>query len=885
MATKKILITGDYVIDHHILKGNKSEAFGNKNAENKTIGTLFKNTAGGARLTFDLFADFQKKNSQNKKENFIKCSCDLKEINEIQLSQGTINDSYLRWFIEEVKSDNKASLCLKLVETLGFGSQKSEIKPIDFYSFAKNNTKDYNTIVIDEAAINFRDYNKLWPDFSKADKIILKTTYPLCTGLLWDELVKHREKLITIVNHTQIKHYNIKVSSNISWEQTALDIVYGIHQNKTLQNLLKSGELIILIGTAGAIHIKSNEKQENNEYRLIFDPQNMENEWEEINSNNIVNTIGLGSSFLAGYLAASYMLKGLKPHECIKIGLNTMTSAMVNGIFSLSKDFNISINTDLVKAISEKICNRNYSSAFIPSPAWKKGLDYIHNQEWTILENNYDNYKSGYVQKKDLFPLAFSLVKNEVTNIKYAPLLSFGKVNTLDRFEIENIRNIRKQVDFYDKFENGKKPLNIAVFGPPGAGKSFIVKEMANNMFKGKKTKPVFLTFNLSQFKDETELPGAFHTIRDEVLRGNLPIVFWDEFDSDNYKWLKSLIAPMQDGEFQEGKEIHPIGKSIFVFAGGMTYTMDHFNENMEKEDLINKKGPDFLSRINCSLNVFGPNPKPHYENGKWIKEGDKKDICYSIRRALFILQILSSDNKKINIEDQLLRALVEVSNYKNGSRGLDRLLKNLAIHKDRKIELSDLPSKEILKMNVNYDSFMENLENEELLRNIDYEKIAIAIHNSWLNFKVKDSAYFETYEDLNYDGRMVNISAARRIGDIIETTNKFEIISVQELKSKQLKDAKVEFDEFLKNTDELDKLAEKEHNAWMKEREDAKWNLGERSDYLKFHPCMVSFNELDKGVEDRTEQEQKNKDRNSILNYSKILEENAYTITFIDKK
>ena len=56
--------------------------------------------------------------------------------------------------------------------------------------------------------------------------------------------------------------------------------------------------------------------------------------------------------------------------------------------------------------------------------------------------------------------------------------------------------------------------------------------------------------------------------VRDEVLRGNTPVVFWDEFDSREYHWLQYLLAPMQDGKFQDGQINHPIGKSVFIFAG-----------------------------------------------------------------------------------------------------------------------------------------------------------------------------------------------------------------------------------------------------------------------------------------------------------------------------
>ena len=51
------------------------------------------------------------------------------------------------------------------------------------------------------------------------------------------------------------------------------------------------------------------------------------------------------------------------------------------------------------------------------------------------------------------------------------------------------------------------------------------------------------MEFNLSQFDSAEDLIGAFHQVRDRVLQGFIPVVFRDEFDSQNLKWLRSLLA------------------------------------------------------------------------------------------------------------------------------------------------------------------------------------------------------------------------------------------------------------------------------------------------------------------------------------------------------
>ena len=871
-----ILVTGDFVIDHHLLKGNKSEAYGSGN-----IGTKLTATYGGAKLTFDLAEYLVKRIRPKKGRVKAKCLWPFPDKPELISSEGTDHDSYLRWEIKRTadKKNTKNQYCLKLFERLGFGGLKVSDKSGWFKAVRKTNSGNYKFIIIDEAGIGFRNHPESWPDFSQAERIILKTTFPLCEGPLWRELSGHGRKLTTILNLNQIKHYNIKVSNGISWEQTALDIVYGIHKDPVLRNLLRSGELIITIGTAGAVLITTGENPDLYEYRLIFDPENMEEEWEEKYKGEIINQIGLGSSFLAGF-SGPYCAGTIAVRDCIKVGLNTMVTAMVKGVFELSGNSRLRPN-DLSSALFERYFNRYYSSAFIPSPAWSSGLAFTHNQQWSILENNYENRKNNYTPKSDLHPLAFSLALNGTCALHYAPRVSLGKTIVFDRSEIENLRNLRKLIEFYSKHEDGKKPLNIAVFGPPGAGKSFIIKALASEIFKTSKSGTSFLTFNLSQFRDESGLPGAFHAIRDEVLKDRLPFVFWDEFDSDDYRWLKSFIAPMQDGTFQEGKETHPIGKSIFVFAGSMTYTMSHFSEKMSEFDNIAKKGPDFLSRISGYLNVFGPNRKPWFDSGtgQWCREGDPDDNCFSIRRALFVRHVLRSGGNLIDIDLQLLRTLIEVSSYKSGARGLDRLLTNLSVHTGRKIELSDLPSKEIIQMNVDYDDFMEKLEDSTLKEKISLEKLAFSIHNYWLNMKVRNSVYYEDYWDLNYDGRLENIKAAKRIGNVLAATGKFALVPEFFLLAGPVNDSIKEFEDYLKSDINLDLLAEKEHEGWMQAKYDAGWVLGIRSDYHKIHPCLVPWYDLDMGITDRKKQVQKNKDRNAIKKYTSMLEGSGYSI------
>ena len=92
--------------------------------------------------------------------------------------------------------------------------------------------------------------------------------------------------------------------------------------------------------------------------------------------------------------------------------------------------------------------------------------------------------------------------------IRRLPHACFGGYLTTDRFEIETLHAIERQMSEFNRPDaKAERPLSLGVFGPPGAGKSFAVKEISKTIFG----KEAWLEFNLSQFKDVDDLIGAFH--------------------------------------------------------------------------------------------------------------------------------------------------------------------------------------------------------------------------------------------------------------------------------------------------------------------------------------------------------------------------------------
>jgi hypothetical protein len=270
------------------------------------------------------------------------------------------------------------------------------------------------------------------------------------------------------------------------------------------------------------------------------------------------------------------------------------------------------------------------------------------------------------------------------------------------------------------------------VFGSPGSGKSFAVTEVAESVAPNQVER---IDFNVSQFKSTSDLISAFHRVRDIGLAGKIPLVFFDEFDSTfegKLGWLKYFLAPMQDGVFREGETIHPIGKAIFVFAGGIYSSFAAFSsdkpdiQEKDLEDFKSAKGPDFVSRLRGYVNILGPNPV------------DDSDTVFMIRRAMLIRSLLERKAKQlfdsknqVRIDRGVLRALIKVPNYRHGARSIEAIIEMSMLNGQSCWEQAFLPAKEQLKLHVDEEMFSRLVIRDVLLGSAR-EVLAKAIHERY---------------------------------------------------------------------------------------------------------------------------------------------------------
>lgn len=303
------------------------------------------------------------------------------------------------------------------------------------------------------------------------------------------------------------------------------------------------------------------------------------------------------------------------------------------------------------------------------------------------------------------------VAKDYLAGNQELPLVDLGKNKLVDRQEVEDYLFLQRLLQSYHEDTKWRQPLCIGVFGQPGAGKSFGVKQLVSEMSGSSEAfAKDSIEVNLSQLRTLKELADCFHKVRDACLQQPIPLVFFDEFDSGfedrAFGWLKYFLAPMQDGKFFSDGKDYSFGKAIFVFAGGVNHSFAEFNERSRNPEFCNAKGPDFISRLRGILNICSMN-KP---------EGEKEAVehIYKIRRAVFLRHLLEERLGKPEkgsetelIEPTLAEAFLTIPRFKHGARSLEAILKMSTLARGECFTHSNLPPRDQLDMHVDAREFL----------------------------------------------------------------------------------------------------------------------------------------------------------------------------------
>ena len=843
---KQVLITGDVSVDHHIYKGIRSYP---KSPE--TLGTTIQNSIGGVFLLYDML----KAVSQQCPETSIGITAGIKmpKIEDVTPAR----HGYATW--KPYKRSNVQSVwCVD--ELLGYGA--GDPLADNSLEITDDNKCTPDILVIDDAALGFRFQKELWPacikssdkkSTKKPEWIVLKMSYPVIQGDLWGHLSKfYADKLILVVSAEDLRRGEVLISRGSSWEKTVQDLVWEIESNPVLKALHSCAHLIVTFRSEGAF-ILSKPGTAGVQGRLVYNPGFLEGSW-AANVNGDV--IGYGVCLTAGIVGSFLLFDKLGLEIGAELGLTAIRELLQNGYGKVNDGFSDPKMGFPAELVGQRLAKYEDNAETDFSCVDIDISKVISTKDWSILSEH-----SGE-STNPLYGIARGVARHGIKVIKSMPIGQFGKLLTADRNEIESLNGIRELIINYKARDPGKKPLSIGVFGPPGAGKSFGIKEIVKGIMEDCE----ILEYNLSQFETGPKtLVSLLHRVRDVVLQGKTPVVFWDEFDSQQLAWLQYLLAPMQDGCFLDGHQIHPLGKCIFVFAGGTASTMDDFtpaDENSQSfTQFKHKKGPDFVSRLHGYLNVLGPNPRLKIDKSK-----DPDDLFFPIRRALLLRSMTGVfADKELKIDSGLLSAFLLIDKYKHGARSLEMIVKQTLGSGRHGLVRSNLPPREQIGIHVDYDKFCYLINRDTEFKS-KAEILAPVIHDNFCT-KFKNETYSKTkYVDLPLDIKDSNLAAALRITEIFALVG-LKLVPASEKEKLSEKDVKA----ILKKN--LEQLATAEHNGWVEQKLLNGWQFGERNDVLKRHPCLVAFYKLPES--------EKKKDRDAVLNYPNVVKKAGFAITF----
>ena len=727
--------------------------------------------------------------------------------------------------------ENDPNKVYRVKKFLGYSgpiSGKTQILPII------NDDEKADMVIIHDEDNGFNSDEELWPLALKSQEnapvVIYKVNKPTSSSKLWKQLEKYyMEDTIVVIDADDFRAQGVNISKSLSWERTAIDFVWQINNNPNIAFLANCHHLIIHFGLEGAIYYHKNAGVKS---QLFFLPYAFEGDFIKENQGIMY---GLSSCFAAG-LAGS-IATGIKNHEELS---KSIKDGIQSGIVAAQKYF--------INGFGENIEGNDFPSAHI---FMEEENDFIYKenvQDVNIRSTTPDCRSCWYIIKDktsiNLAEISYNIVKyGEKSALKYIPIAQFGKLKTVDRTEIEAYRSIKNLITEYVSAKSVSRPLSIAVFGTPGSGKSFGVTEVASSIAPKLIEK---LDFNLSQFQSITDLTNALHKVRDISLMGKIPLVFFDEFDSafqGKLGWLKYFLAPMQDGVFRVGDALHPIGKAIFVFAGGTSSTYKQFcgetiEDETEYKQFLNgfkdAKGPDFISRLRGYVNILGPNQTDEY----W-------DQLFIVRRAMLLRSLIErktpdllDSSGEAGIDNGVIRAMLKVPRYKHESRSMEAILEMSRLTNASIWEQALLPSKEQLRLHVDEEQFYRYLMYDSFFSE-KIDNIAAALyHNRALLCESDRKAKKidgETWDHLSEEVRKYIHNQVRHIPGALSRIG-YELISVNE----QPKNIKF-------SSNELDMLAEYEHKKISLEKKVDGWKYGpEYDENNKKDPMLVSWDNLD---------------------------------------
>ena len=394
--------------------------------------------------------------------------------------------------------------------------------------------------------------------------------------------------------------------------------------------------------------------------------------------------------------------------------------------------------------------------------------------------------------------------------------------------------------------------------------------------------KPEPLEFNLSQFSNRDHLIAAFRLIQDRIMATEIPLVFFDEFDcsfeGEDLGWLKYFLAPMHDAKFRDNEVTHPLGRAIFVFAGGTSTSFAKFSEpwstkatDAQRRKFASAKGPDFLSRLRGHVDIMGVSEMPDTND----------DVCWPIRRAIVFRYGLSNraralfretgKYRELAIDEGVLHAFLTTPHFVHGARSIEAILEMCQLARQRRFTSSSLPTPEQLNEHVaDVTDFMDRVRAERLPEALR-EDLGAMIYQAYQSMRRR---LCRPGDDLDNDAAMLPWSALR--ADLRESNWQQADAIPGRLRLLNMYMAECDPEKFAQEVctfshEQIEMLAELEHERYVAERLTAGWRSGPRSAANASTPFLVPWCDVSAYY--------KEYDRELIRNIPPVLKKAGYRV------
>lgn len=582
------------------------------------------------------------------------------EIHYLSVNDGSRWKTYSKW-VSRRGGESIAAYCVGTIFRTKYGNGA---EPVEHWESVLSESSveigDGDVLVlfnVDNKATYGKPSDAINRLLSGCDRIVVRSSVKLLVDggsfLGWvrgnESLAK---KTTLVISAESMRRNGCNIRRAISWEQLVEETTSSLRGIDGIDELEK---VIVTYGCEGCLVFEPHGYK----HRLVYLPNELECQGEGVKGHVAFGTKAI---MVAAVTHAAAHLDSKSVVDALKGGIAASQLSFNEGLKGESESARLLMRLD---ETADAIKSGGAGSAI---SVYDVGIPEGGRHELSIIDS--------VTQERGMNQLDFArrYVRDgeEASRELGVPMLSVGKLVTFERGEIEGLNNLRTIMRRYVADASLRAPLSICVFGSPGSGKSFAVKQIAESVGVSKRS----LEFNLSQMRGHEDLVKAFHRVASEGIRGVPPLVFFDEFDSANdgekLGWLKYFLAPIHDGVYLDGESEYSLGKAILVFAGGTFSSHSDFERVTETDEGRAAKALDFASRVRAYVDITGLN-------------GPKDGEIPYVRRAVLLRSMIlgkmypllgtPEQGQTVMVHEKVLDAFLEAKQFKHDARSMGAIV------------------------------------------------------------------------------------------------------------------------------------------------------------------------------------------------------------------